>query len=140
MLPFISQIRAGSGHIGVDAIQSVGRRYYGGTLGYFSNSTGFSVGYYYSPIVDNGTRGTYIPIYSINKSRWFDLGFGLDLRSIFTRSGGANKSAPARYAYELLVNLHPISFLSIGARYFWSTGGYFPKGVSLSIGLQTPNI
>jgi hypothetical protein len=138
--PAISTLHASaSGYAGIDVIQSIGRTYFGGALGYISNSAGFAVGYYYSPAPQNGTAGSYIPIYSISKSKSIDIGIGLDLRSIFARSGGVNKSSPSRYAYELLLNYHPIAFLSIGARYFWSTGGYLPKGLSLSVGLQTPN-
>ncbi|MBS4015114.1 MAG: hypothetical protein KGZ86_01570 [Candidatus Latescibacteria bacterium] len=138
--PVIVHLNAASAiYIGADAIQSIGRTYWGGVVGYVTNNTGFAVGYYYSPATENGTKGSYIPLYSISTTNSLDIGFGVDLRSIFNRSVGANKSSPARYAYELMINYHPIKFVSIGARYFWSAGGYFPKGLSLSLGLQTPN-
>lgn len=120
--------------LGANVIASVGRLYYGAEL----NLINIGIGYYYSPAVTNGTVGKYLPLYLISKSDKIDLSLGFDLISVFTKQSNI-KSAPRIAAYEFYVNIHPLSFLSIGTRYFWSGGGYLPKGLSFSVGLQTPN-
>ncbi|MEO0075484.1 MAG: hypothetical protein ABIK31_05170 [candidate division WOR-3 bacterium] len=121
--------------LSANLIASVGRFYYGAEF----HLINIGVGYYYSPAPNNGTKGRYIPLYLISKSDKVEFGFGFDVTSIFTKKSN-NKSSPQPTAYEFYTNFYPISLLSIGTRYFWSAGGYLPKGLSFSVGLQTPNL
>jgi hypothetical protein len=122
--------------IGVDVLQSVGRQFYGAKVGYLTNGTGAVLAYYHSFAPKNGTIGTYIPLYFISATEKLTISFGSDIRSLFSFTSKINKSASTPKTFELALTYHPISILPIGLRYLWSPGGYFPKCLSLSVGLE----
>jgi hypothetical protein len=122
--------------IGVDILQSVGRRFYGAKVGYLSNGTGAVLAYYHSFAPKNGTVGSYMPLYFISATDKLTISFGSDIRSLFSFTSKNNKSTSSQRTFEVALTYHPISILPIGLRYLWSPGGYFPKGLSLSVGLE----
>ena len=122
--------------IGVDVLQSVGRQFQGAKVGYLARGTGPVLAYYHSIAPKNGTVGSYMPLYFISSTDKLTISFGSDIRSLFSSISKVNKSASSQRTFEVALTYRPISILPIGLRYIWSPGGYFPKGLSLSVGLE----
>jgi hypothetical protein len=122
--------------IGADVLQSVGRQFYGAKVGYLTNGAGAVLAYYHSFAPKNGTVGSYMPLYFISATDKLTISFGSDIRSLFSFTSKVNKSVSSQRTFEAAITYRPISILPIGLRYIWSPGGCFPKGLSLSIGLE----
>jgi hypothetical protein len=137
LLSFVSNLNARQSLlIGVDVLQSVGRQFYGAKVGYLSNGTGAVLAYYHSIAPKNGTTGSYMPLYFISATDKLTISFGSDIRSLVSFISKINKSASSQRTFEAALTYRPISVLPIGLRYIWTPGGYFPKGLSLSVGLE----
>ena len=119
-----------------DYMQSAGKYYVGGGLGYFSMGSGLSIYYYWSPTPFEGTSPKYIPlVYSFGFSG-FSYDLSLDIPSLFDNSYSKNKSASKPYAFGFGAGVKLLNFVQVKCQYIWGPGGYLPRGLSLNAGIE----
>lgn len=123
--------------LSLDLLQSAGRQYWGGGLGFATMGYGVGIHYLYSFPSSGRSAGVYVPLV-ITKylGNSLTLTYGFDIPSLFAKNNSDKLNTEAPYARELGLLFSFIPYVPLSAKYIWSTGGNLPQGLSLGASVR----